>query len=646
MTRDPEDRQFRPRAGRSHTREDGVAVGKPKRFVAKVLKASNQAGVRLIKRQVAANRLARGAMAARLTQAPSRHQRRVAVKVRLLRLATSAAGSTSVHLRYIQRDAVGRTGEAGVAYDSQGTADVAGFEAAGREDRHQFRIIVAPEDGEALGDLQSYTRSFMQQVEQDLGSKLQWVSVDHHDTGHPHSHIVLRGVDDRGADLVIAGDYIGHGLRARASEIATQWLGPRSEREIADSLDRDVSADRWTALDRRLRQLAEDSGAASLDRLPEEDRIRLRGRLAHLEKLGLASRQDRSWQIAVRAEPTLRALGERGDIIRTMQRALGTTSREIALPAIGDIDGGASVTRGPIVGKIVAKGLVDEFGDQGWLAVDAADGRSHYLRLPSGAILDQWPVDGIVTQVGSERPSDRAIAGNARDGIYTIPSGNDPEARRLRDAHGRRLEALRRAGVVERIDDGRWRVPPDLAVRGANYDRPNGGGLRLQSPVGLTAQARAIGATWLDRRLVAEELGRAEPLALSGFGAEVRLACERRATWLKNEGLAHQVDGRLSLVPQLLESLRARDLEQAAALHTRQTGLAYRPVGDGRLQGTLTGAVDRPSGRFAILDDGAGGFSLVPWRPVLENRVGQSLTAIVDRGAVSWQVGRQRGIGL
>lgn len=49
------------------------------------------------------------------------------------------------------------------------------------------------------------------------------------------------------------------------------------------------------------------------------------------------------------------------------------------------------------------------------------------------------------------------------------------------------------------------------------------------------------------------------------------------------------------------------------------------------------------SGRYAMLDDGMG-FSLVPWRPVIEQRLGQQLAAMVRRrgvvgdGAPAWIV--------
>src|SRR3546814_255428 len=96
-------------------------------------------------------------------------------------------------------------------------------------DRHQFRFIVAPEDGAEYDELKPMIRRLMSQVEQDLDTTLDWVAVDHFNTGHPHSHIMLRGVDDRGDNLVIAREYISHGIRERAMRLATLDLGPRTE---------------------------------------------------------------------------------------------------------------------------------------------------------------------------------------------------------------------------------------------------------------------------------------------------------------------------------------------------------------------------------------------------------------------------------
>ncbi len=150
--------------------------------------------------------------------------RRATVKVRLVYLQQASGRSTVAHLRYIEREGVGRDGEPGHAYGpTTDEADTAAFEERGRGDRHQFRFIVSPEDAEQLEDLRTYTRHLMQRMEADLGTRLDWVAVDHWNTDNPHTHVVLRGKDDTGKDLIISQQYITRGMRERAMELATEW---------------------------------------------------------------------------------------------------------------------------------------------------------------------------------------------------------------------------------------------------------------------------------------------------------------------------------------------------------------------------------------------------------------------------------------
>ena len=87
------------------------------------------------------------------------------------------------------------------------------------KDPHQFRFIVSAEDSARLADLKPFVRDLLSQMERDLDTKLDWVAVDHFNTGHPHTHIVIRGRDENSGDLVMARDYIAHGVRARAQAL-------------------------------------------------------------------------------------------------------------------------------------------------------------------------------------------------------------------------------------------------------------------------------------------------------------------------------------------------------------------------------------------------------------------------------------------
>ena len=75
--------------------------------------------------------------------------------------------------------------------------DGAAFLDRSEEDPHQFRFVVSADEGARLADLKPFIRDLVAQMERDLDTKLDWVAVDHFNTGHPHTHIVIRGRDDQ-----------------------------------------------------------------------------------------------------------------------------------------------------------------------------------------------------------------------------------------------------------------------------------------------------------------------------------------------------------------------------------------------------------------------------------------------------------------
>jgi len=639
-----------------------IQPGAPKQrgdaFINKVLRQTNRSGAKLGTAagkvgQRPGSRLGRGHVAARFAgRGLSANARRATIKARLVNLAKAGPRSTTAHLRYIEREGVDRQGGPGHAYGpATDTADTAAFEERGREDRHQFRFIVSPQDAEQLDDLRTYTRHLMARMEADLGTRLEWVALDHWNTDNPHTHVVLRGKDDTGKDLIISRDYIAEGMRRRASELATEWLGPRTEMEMQRATQREVDQERWTGLDRALQREASDDGLVRIVRFAEPRLQRQRqvliGRLQRLQRLGLATEQQPgAWTVHAKAEPTLRAMGERGDIIRTMQRAMSGRQRELAVFQPRE-------EARAIIGRVVGNGLADELYDKGYLIVDGTDGKAHYVALPPRSELEQYPTGAVVEVKGAAgvRAADRNIATLAADGLYrtdhhlAVAQGQttlDRDPREVVAAHVRRLEALRRAGIVERVAEGVWRVPGDLAERGRQYDAQRLGGgvaVELKSHLPIERQVRVIGATWLDQQLI----GGGKGLGNLGFGAEVKGALHQRAGFLAEQGLAERRGQRVILARNMLATLRGRELAKTAREIAAETGLEHRPVADGqRVAGIYRRSVMLASGRYAMLDDGMG-FSLVPWKQVIERWQGHQLAATARGGGGSWEMGRQRG---
>ncbi|MBG6478007.1 relaxase/mobilization nuclease and DUF3363 domain-containing protein [Pseudomonas aeruginosa] len=659
---DRRDDDFRVRPSAPKNR----GTGRGQSFVSKVLKQTGKAssGKSTVRRPASARgsgqrpgaRLGRGHTAARFAGAKlTPMSRRATIKTLLVNHQRASPQSLAKHLRYIERDGVGRDGEPGQAYGPQtDTADLDAFKKRCADDRHHFRFILSPEDGAELEDLRTYTRHLMGRMEADLGTGLDWVAVNHWNTDNPHTHIVVRGRDATGKDLIIAGAYIADGFRHRAGELATEWLGPRTELEIQQTLQREVEQERWTSLDRALKREAGDDGLVHVERLNEprlqRQRLLLIGRLQRLQRLGLADEmQPGTWAVQADAEKTLRALGERGDIIRTMQRAMRGEPRELAMFEPGQNADGSGRT---ILGRVAAKGLADELRDRGYLVIDGVDGKAHYVALNARDMLANYPTGAVVEVRGSAevRAADKNIAALASDGLYRtdhhlaieqgrVAPGRDPHE--VVAAHVRRLEALRRSGIVERVAEGLWKVPDDLAERGSQYDAQKLGGVavELKSHLPIERQARVIGATWLDQQLI----GGGRGLGDLGFGGDVKQALQQRAAFLEEQGLALRRGQQVILARNLLETLRNRELVQAANDIAADTGLEHRPVANGqRVIGIYRRSIILASGRFAMLDDGLG-FTLVPWKPVIEQRLGQSLAATVRNGHASWEFGRQRG---
>jgi hypothetical protein len=168
--------------------------------------------------------------------------------------------------------------------------------------------------------------------------------------------------------------------------------------------------------------------------------------------------------------------------------------------------------------------------------------------------------------------------------------------------------------------------------------------LATRSDLTIAQQITAPGATWLDRQLLARE-----PAATgsAGFGSEVREAMDRRAEHLNREGLARRQGQRVLFARNLLDTLRTRELNDAAGKIVAQTGLVHRPSEEGEhVAGIYRQRVILSSGRFAMIDDGLG-FQLVPWRPALEQQLGRQVSGVMlPNGGVDWSFGRKRGLGL
>ena len=442
------DNEIRVRPGR--IRDRGRGLSRPKSFVGQVMRAAKKAGhvgdsFGRGKGGASRSRFGRGRRAA-LSLSLRSTSRRVVMKARVVRHhgARFRSAPLSRHITYLKREGVTRDGAEARMFDATSdAADERAFAERCEDDRHHFRFIISPEDAAELGDLRTFTRELMTDVARDLGTKLDWIAVDHWNTDNPHIHVLIRGRAEDGQDLVISRDYISRGFRDRAAERVTLELGPRSEQEIRSALEREVEAERWTSLDRALR-VAADEGAGVADLRPsasgEDPELRrlMVGRAAKLERLGLAEQiAPGCWTLKPGIEDKLRDLSIRGDIIKTMHRAMGGVDRE------PDVSGFALHGDEPadtVLGRLVERGLHDELKGSAYAIVEGIDGRTHHIRF-----------------------TDIEMTGDAAPGAIV-------EARTYDDAQGRKHLTL-----------------------------------ATRSDLSIEAQVTAQGATWIDRQLIARD---------------------------------------------------------------------------------------------------------------------------------------------
>ncbi len=427
-------------------------------------------------------------------------------------------------------------------------------------------------------------------MEEDLRTKLDWVAVDHFNTGHPHTHIVIAGDDDRGQDLVMARHYISHGIRHRAQDLVTLELGPEQEFERFIKLANEMKAERFTSLDRGILKGAKENvlvvsamadAARGRSERREDAQQSLRvGRLRRLEQMGLAGEKTTGvWAIDPQLETKLRSLGERGDIMVTMNRVM--RAHGIGRPA-GDFAIFSSARKSQsVIGRVVEVGIADEMTDRKYLVVDGIDGRIHYAET------------GRLAGHGIPQP-----------GMIVALSGGGGKAK-MRNAQ---IEVV-----------SYW-------------------------PVERLATAEA--ATWLDQTIVAET----KPIIHEkGFGADVSKALIAREEWLiVNRHARVEQPGTITPKPDMLRDLNHKGITVAAEKLSAQLAMPPEaPVEGMRMSGKHVGTIDLPMQRLAVIK-GRHEFTLVPWRPELLNMRGKDIEISVRDRTITMALarGRVRDLGL
>lgn len=284
--------------------------------------------------------------------------------------------------RYLAREGAqqeGRPGHGFEAYEEGiDIADRLGrWERAG--DPRLWKLIISPEAGENL-DLRQHARELVATAEGDLGLHLEWVGIAHFDTAHPHLHVVIRGRSQDGVEFRLPREYLGHGLRLRSQELATQTLGFRFERDLQAARERTVEADRYGDLDETLarradpqRQIEFESAVPSLE-ADRDLRLQLLRRLSFLSGLGLARRVGkRRFELSEHHRAAL----ERIQLTRVLRRSL-TRYGELLVDLYAPLHVTELLPGVELRGRVVGE-AADEAGGRTLLALEGMDGAVHLV---------------------------------------------------------------------------------------------------------------------------------------------------------------------------------------------------------------------------------------------------------------------------
>jgi hypothetical protein len=309
--------------------------------------------------------------------------------VRVTYTRNTVRGQWRAHGRYVERESAAGN-QPGGGFDRAGAGiDVAAMLESWQAARDQrlWKIIVSPEFGERV-DLARLARDLMNRVEQDLGTRLEWVGVAHFNTEHPHVHIALRGVDAERRPFHLERDYIKHGVREVAEDLCTRQLGHRTDLDAAEAERREVCQQRYTSLDRIISRNARPSSDGSPSHFtvtsapPEQSgnahlrshRHHVVARIVSLEHMGLAQATGpNTWNVRTDFKSVLRAMQRAADRQRVLAAHGVVVSDERLRIEVLDFSRTDSVE-----GRILVHGE-DEQSGRGYLMLEGTDARIHFI---------------------------------------------------------------------------------------------------------------------------------------------------------------------------------------------------------------------------------------------------------------------------
>ena len=469
-------------------------------------------------------------------KAPRLFNQRVIVKARVVKGALGK--NTARHralLHYLNKNGAGLGGERAELYNETGRIpreELSQTVKKWSEDPHHFRFIISPKNGDEL-ELESYIKRLMETVSKDLGTKLEWHAANHYDTDEPHSHVVVRGIDEYGKPLLISKDYISHGFRQAAEREATIRLGTRTANEFQKDIENALIQERYTPLDGTLEQLQNASeekniklGSFTEERSEWERKIRTQKikRLVFLESKGLAQEvKPGVWKVSESLKVVLAEIAHKRQIETLIAPHLkDKEERKQQLVIHRESD----VFKPTLNGIVLAKDFSNELYEKKYILLSADDGRTHFI--PLNRFSEPQGFECKIGQVVSVKPpstsgikSEEVIYRylGERGGIFSLDGFASHVQSQIAlkkwvlpeqlifdeyiNLFATRCETLTKDGILKEESPKRWIVPEDLLQKIEELEKIQNKKHRVQVSLltisTLKEQAYIEGATWLDK---------------------------------------------------------------------------------------------------------------------------------------------------
>lgn len=542
--------RMRLRPSRARSQDSAQAA---RRLSAALARARRKGGTKPLGARTRSNLHARHSLNSPLLQ-------RSLVKVQYV--ASRSPGGWRAHGHYLGREGAQREGERGRGFDQGGDgialdARLDSWQKSG--DRRMWKLILSPEQAQRL-DLREHTRALLGAMENDLGTRLEWVAIDHHNTTHPHVHVAIRGRHEDGRVLSIPAPYIREGIRARSQEFATRSLGYRTPHDREIARERAIGAPHFGELDAILERRANEQRSIDFDgpvpahAREQSLRLQLIGRLQFLELTGLASRTgSRTWQLSEHHRPALRQMQLLRDVQKSVARGEVMLSDPDAAQALISLRPG-EVMRGRVAGVTVA-----DVEERSFLVLEATDGR--VVLIAETAEIERRRLEGVLG-----RGAIATFTGRVTD--------RDGSAKPWIDVHAHgSLDEMERAPEASTVLDV-------VALERGAAGEPSAPNPSLRGFAARWESALAKRAAVLEKARVLERdsLGPARP----------------------TEGAINQVRLRMQLRDRI--PIRLAEIERVFAKPVREASQALSSSHSGQL---VAYAEDDRGQRYAVIDSGS-----------------------------------------